>query len=94
MTTLTVVDKLNSLKDAELAEDCDAFLGFLDKKAVMHEYFWTVDMYEQYVNHFEDYNHNRRPARWYCTVKILGFGDWCDANKATLERKYHEYLID
>tara|TARA_R110002051_G_scaffold256724_1_gene315783 strand:- start:773 stop:1030 length:258 start_codon:yes stop_codon:yes gene_type:complete len=83
----------HTLNDTELAEDCNAFLGFLSKEA-MDEYFWTVDMYERYVNYFEDYNRNRRPARWYCTVKILGFSDWCDANKATLERKYHEYLID
>jgi len=55
-------------------------------------YNWLRQKYEWYVDYFEDYNYNRRPADFYCTVKILSFDEWFDANQQRLERKYNKFL--
>jgi hypothetical protein len=53
---------------------------------------WVWTKYNQYIDHCIDYNENRRPSKYYCTMRILNFDAFCDANTNTLQRKYQQYL--
>ena len=54
---------------------------------------WVQTKYEKYVDYFVDYNENR-PEPWYCTMKILSYDEFCNANTNRLQRRYRKYLYN